>query len=164
MRRTLAKVSVGVLAFVAAIALWPANEPHKVPPRSVGPQSSAFSEALPYRELRDTRRGDNGRMYLTTKERLAAPYEQALGDVDPAAAHATRMSRRAFDGAPPTVPHAVTQRTHDCVACHGEGAVVAGIIAPRMLHEMRPSCTQCHVPGSGARQDERAPLMVENDP
>lgn len=61
---------------------------------------------------------------------------------------AARARNRAYNGAPPTIPHPIDARNIDgCLACHGEGMVLAdGLIATRMPHEHLPGCTQCHVP------------------
>lgn len=58
---------------------------------------------------------------------------------------AIRASRRAYNGAPPVIPHAVEQ-TNDaaCYVCHGEGAVVGQRIANRMSHGPLANCVQCH--------------------
>ena len=46
-------------------------------------------------------------------------------------ARAERAKRRAFDGAPPVIPHGVRQRTSaSCLACHRKGALVNGKLAP----------------------------------
>ncbi len=65
---------------------------------------------------------------------------------DKQAALAARASRRAYDGAPPTVPHAVRQSAAaECLACHDEGALLRGRTASMMSHRALTSCTQCHV-------------------
>ena len=54
--------------------------------------------------------------------------------------------RRAYDGAPPTVPHPVDQLDYpSCVACHAEGLMVEGRGAAVISHEGLTSCLQCHV-------------------
>jgi len=74
----------------------------------------------------------------------------------PAEARSTaeRANGRAYDGAPPTIPHDATIGT--CVTCHdGDGMVIDGVgIAPASPHgeaaaagNMR-SCRQCHVPAT----------------
>lgn len=64
-----------------------------------------------------------------------------------AAAVSQRMERRAYDGAPPVVPHPVTQESSaSCLACHGTGLAVKDRLASRISHEHFSSCTQCHVP------------------
>lgn len=63
-----------------------------------------------------------------------------------AAALQDRLRTRAFDGAPPAVPHPVDQRTAEsCLVCHGNGMVLAGRIATKMSHVMMSNCTQCHI-------------------
>lgn len=63
------------------------------------------------------------------------------------AALAQRAKRRAFDGAPPVVPHPIDQAgTASCLVCHGEGLLIGkGIWAPKMSHASLANCTQCHV-------------------
>jgi cytochrome c-type protein NapB len=71
------------------------------------------------------------------------------------AALADRAKNRAYDGAPPTVPHPVdAQSVASCLACHGEGLKVADRLASRISHAHLSNCTQCHV------EQSRAP--VEN--
>lgn len=63
---------------------------------------------------------------------------------------ARRGELRAFDGAPPVVPHDITQRNFpSCVACHVDGLVIEGRTAPAMSHELMANCTQCHVVSEG---------------
>jgi nitrate reductase (cytochrome), electron transfer subunit len=62
------------------------------------------------------------------------------------AANARRAQRRAFDGAPPVVPHAINQQNAaSCLVCHGEGMKVGPVVAPKMSHQAYANCTQCHV-------------------
>lgn len=63
-----------------------------------------------------------------------------------------RAARRAFDGAPPVVPHPIAQDSAAaCLACHGSGLVVKDKIASKISHAAYTSCTQCHVPAVGPR-------------
>ena len=63
-----------------------------------------------------------------------------------------RAARRAYDGAPPVVPHPIAQDSAAaCLACHGPGLVVKDKIASKMSHAAYTSCTQCHVPAVGPR-------------
>lgn len=59
----------------------------------------------------------------------------------------TRASRRAFNGAPPIIPH-VVEGTNDaaCYACHGEGKRIENQVANRMSHGFLANCVQCHAP------------------
>lgn len=64
---------------------------------------------------------------------------------DKLASTRTRASRRAFNGAPPIIPHAV-QGTSDaaCYACHGKGLLIDKKVAGQMSHGFLANCTQCH--------------------
>lgn len=68
------------------------------------------------------------------------------------AALSARASRRAYDGAPPTVPHPIAQDSSAaCLACHGEGLQVKDRFASKISHpNYGGSCTQCHVSSRGA--------------
>ncbi|MFU8803470.1 MAG: diheme cytochrome c precursor [Bradymonadaceae bacterium] len=67
-----------------------------------------------------------------------------------ARALAERKERRAYDGAPPTIPHPIRETgAVECMACHGEGLVIDGQRAPAMSHEYMANCTQCHVLADG---------------
>lgn len=64
-----------------------------------------------------------------------------------AKALAERAARRAFDGAPPTVPHPMDQTSsQSCLLCHGEGLIVKDRVAAKISHSHYGNCTQCHVP------------------
>jgi len=59
---------------------------------------------------------------------------------------ADRAKNRAYDGAPPTIPHPVeAQSAASCLACHGEGLKVGDRLASRISHAQLTNCTQCHV-------------------
>jgi len=63
---------------------------------------------------------------------------------------ADRKTRRAFNGAPPTVPHSVNQLDSiACMACHGEGLQASTLRASKIPHPYYSSCTQCHVEQRG---------------
>jgi len=63
-----------------------------------------------------------------------------------AEALADRSARRAFAGAPPTVPHTIDQLdTASCLACHETGLAVGKRRAPKMCHELLSACNQCHI-------------------
>ncbi len=63
-----------------------------------------------------------------------------------------RAERRAYDGAPPMIPHAINYRdVESCVACHSQDAnvIVGGKRTPAMSHPYMTNCTQCHAPAGG---------------
>jgi cytochrome c-type protein NapB len=106
--------------------------------------------AVTYSELRNSRRGKNGKMYEGAfaalraagpglNEPVAQNEEQKLKALE------RRAGRRAYAGAPPTIPHSVQERSPSaCLACHGQGAQIAGLTAPAMSHKAYSMCTQCH--------------------
>jgi cytochrome c-type protein NapB len=62
------------------------------------------------------------------------------------AALVDRLRTRAFDGAPPTIPHPIEQQSAaSCMVCHAQGLKLADKIATRISHANYSSCTQCHV-------------------
>lgn len=78
------------------------------------------------------------------------PPDFTVPEADRERAREERAKRRAFDGAPPVVPHPIVQdASAACLACHGPGLVIKDRVAPRISHDPYASCTQCHVPNSG---------------
>jgi len=56
-----------------------------------------------------------------------------------------RQATRAYDGAPPVIPHPIDQRGYpSCLTCHERGAKIGTHVAPVMSHAPLASCTQCH--------------------
>jgi cytochrome c-type protein NapB len=67
-------------------------------------------------------------------------------DEERAQALAVRASRRAYDGAPPRIPHTVPQLgALPCAQCHREGLRVGPHVAGAMSHGDFQSCLGCHV-------------------
>jgi cytochrome c-type protein NapB len=111
---------------------------------------SATANPVPrYADVGATPRGPNATLYQGAFDRLALALPALADPVEPgdrAQALAARAARRAYDGAPPVIPHAIDQRgVPDCLACHGQGMVVAGKVAKVMSHAAYASCVQCHV-------------------
>lgn len=111
--------------------------------------------ALSYTELRAGTRSPNQALAPTwwrslPSPDLFAPVVQSASDRE--AAVARRAARRAYDGAPPTVPHPVEQLgVPGCLTCHERGAKIAEHVAPKMSHAPMGSCVQCHVPAEDPR-------------
>ncbi len=88
------------------------------------------------------------------KSRLSdlSPHD-ALDSVvssDPEELRYRRDSRRAYDGAPPVVPHPIDQHTAEsCLQCHGKALRIGDVVAPAISHPEYTSCTQCHVSTKG---------------
>lgn len=60
---------------------------------------------------------------------------------------------RAFDGAPPVMPHRVFMR-ESCLSCHSGPAAREEI---RTTHPERSNCVQCHLPAQTEREFARIP-------
>lgn len=94
------------------------------------------SEAGPFRDLRENL------------------HVVSLGEPSPHVVVRTRMDRRerrVYEGAPPWIPHPVSDledRTQDCAPCHTFGGYNPGIrtYSPRTPHPEYTNCLQCHVP------------------
>lgn len=146
-------VGAAVAVAVAVVGYFTAT---RDPPRASRVQAepgARTAERMPaYSEMGERRRGPNADMYTTAFETLTLGKPSLLEPVvqteqDKQTALLARASRRAYDGAPPTIPHEVRQRDFpDCLACHDKGAKVASKWAPRMSHARYDNCTQCHVP------------------
>ncbi len=107
-------------------------------------QDDAGGDAMPsYSMLRTTARG--GTSWTEEVAALSASSPEPVGG-DKASALAGRRGNRAYDGAPPTVPHPVRQNAApECLACHEEGLRIRDRSASAMSHRELTSCTQCHV-------------------
>lgn len=148
---------LGLVVFSASVIVSFA-EFRKPPPKRAGYTSgdavapAQGQHALDYTELRHTQRGPARDVYRESMETLRArlpaltePLVRTPGERDQMLA--SRAARRAYDGAPPTVPHPVDERASpNCVVCHEHGAMVGTLRAPAMSHAMLSSCLQCHVP------------------
>jgi len=60
---------------------------------------------------------------------------------------AERASRRAFEGAPPVMPHSedFSGGRQTCLDCHARGMSIGDRRARAMSHHPMPNCVQCHV-------------------
>ena len=126
------------------------GEPVRVDPLpdSEVPYSRELTRAVGYDEMARLDIGPNA-AFRSHLNRLVSDAPAPGVGLDPATRRDSRLrraARRAFDGAPPTIPHPVTGRgSETCLACHGEGFQVDGWGARPMPHEPYGSCTQCHV-------------------
>jgi nitrate reductase (cytochrome), electron transfer subunit len=79
--------------------------------------------------------------------------------------HARRGTRRAYDGAPPVVPHPIDQTSAaSCLACHGQPTVIGGVSVAQISHPPYQNCLQCHAagtgPGPGWTHPSRSPALT----
>jgi cytochrome c-type protein NapB len=79
---------------------------------------------------------------------VSEPWTPPAGTVPPERrdALAERALLRAFDGAPPVIPHEIEQRSSAaCLDCHGWTDEADDKGAPKVPHTVLANCTQCHV-------------------
>ncbi|HVK16158.1 MAG TPA: nitrate reductase cytochrome c-type subunit [Fimbriiglobus sp.] len=77
---------------------------------------------------------------------------------------ADRAKNRAYDTAPPTIPHPTEGMTAaSCIACHGTGIKVGDKVATKVSHPHLTNCTQCHVEGSNSVLAQFDTPPAEND-
>ncbi|QRK04409.1 nitrate reductase cytochrome c-type subunit [Archangium violaceum] len=126
-------------------------------PAASDPHAQRAERVSSYSELREARRGANAHMYegaiasLSEEAFPVKPLPVATSE-QRAEAVARRKTHRAYDGAPPTIPHEIDQReVPGCLACHGDGMKLGNRVAPRISHPPYQSCTQCHVVGESPR-------------
>lgn len=131
------------------------------------PPAGTAPEARSYRDMRAAMHGPNAAVQPAWWRALAvpdlfAPVVQSEADRD--AALERRTARRAYDGAPPTIPHAIDQLAPpSCLTCHEHGARIASMVAPRISHPPLGSCVQCHVVAADPRPGVATPPAPATD-
>ena len=56
-----------------------------------------------------------------------------------------RATLRAYEGAPPVIPHAIADlNIQSCRACHAQGLLAGDKLAKMVSHTYLTNCTQCH--------------------
>ena len=109
-------------------------------------------EAPPYLAMREVPKANGA--WVNQLRNLEQPATDLFATNRPGArgeAIEQRLARRAYDGAPPIIPHPVEQvSAASCLACHGEGKIIKDRVAARISHAHYSNCTQCHVPSVGA--------------
>lgn len=142
-------IAAGVIGFFTGVRRAP--EPRGYVPPDRVPAAEGATPAPTHAQLGAMRLGDNRNRHPAQLATLAQDRPPLTEEV-----HATseerqatlerRARQRAFDGAPPTIPHPIDQRGFpSCLSCHAEGMRVFGKTAPPMSHGELGSCTQCHV-------------------
>jgi cytochrome c-type protein NapB len=126
----------------------PGPLPHAQASHREGPGDAP--PAVTYAELAHAKIKANAQ-FKSDLEKLIAqrpgPFEPVVRtDEMKLAALADRARNRAFDGAPPTIPHPVTSTlATSCLSCHQVGLPVGDRIATKVSHPYYANCTQCHV-------------------
>lgn len=107
--------------------------------------------AVSYAEIASTPMGPTKPWQATPQTLPGADYD-LYSKIEPSeaekeASSKLRASRRAFNGAPPIIPHPVENTTDAaCYACHSNGVKMAGLKASVMSHQFLGNCLQCHAP------------------
>lgn len=142
-----------IIGFFVGTDPRPKEEPRLAPqPPQLGAAPHSSRPVPSYAALRDQRPGPNagwGGDLEALRDEAPRPVLPQGPERDEARGRdlAARAERRAYDGAPPTIPHPVGQSQRaECLACHLEGLRVGERVASAMSHEPYGQCTQCHVP------------------
>jgi cytochrome c-type protein NapB len=128
--------------------------PTATPPPSPVHHTTDATEAPRYADLRDRSRQPNHGWQSALASLPPAPAFTA--DTPAPSADALelllgqRAARRAYNGAPPTVPHPIDQyQSASCLACHGTPTRIGQIDVPQISHAPFTHCIQCHAPQHG---------------
>lgn len=118
------------------------------------PAVTSAPEAPRYADLADRTRQPNHTWHSATATLPPSPaftaYTPRLSTEELTVLLAHRDARRAYAGAPPTVPHPIDQHSSaSCLACHGQPTRVGRIDVPQLSHPAYTNCIQCHAPASG---------------
>lgn len=138
-------VTVAVVFGCALVGYIRGIQPPPPLPRTAPPEphASAAPPAVGYANIAAARRAPE----------LVGPFDPVTRTEGmKLAALADRAKNRAFDGAPPTVPHPTDGMTTaaNCLVCHGPGLRLGDRVATRMSHPQYSTCVQCHAPGPPA--------------
>ncbi|MEN8149795.1 MAG: nitrate reductase cytochrome c-type subunit [Planctomycetota bacterium] len=142
------------------------SEPATLPSRRAPDVAAVGADLTPgqnYGDLRARRFGPSSEVssHLSKLRALLPGLKDEVVQSDELRRQAveSRAMNRAYDGAPPFVPHAVDERSADsCLACHAEGLKVKDRTAPVMSHTSMPNCLQCHASTAPRWDAEEASL------
>jgi cytochrome c-type protein NapB len=155
---TLVVAAVGLVFGVRGTGRDVQSHPGEHPPATV-------AAARAYADMRQGMQGPNagiqpGWWDSLPRPDLFAPVVQSAEDR--LAALARRGRQRAYDGAPPTIPHEIDQLgVPACLSCHEHGARIATLVAPKMSHQPHGNCVQCHVVATDPRPGVVTPPAPE---
>ncbi len=147
-------ISIAVVGYFTGLQL-PMQAPHeslrlRVDDAQLPHNESRDDSVIPATRYADmaavTRRHRRPTQLASLKSTTNPLGEIRIGPEDKRAALRRREQNRAFNGAPPTIPHPTDQHSDaSCVACHGDGILTKTLRIPRMSHDLLANCTQCHV-------------------
>ena len=146
-------VGIGLVGFLVGIAqpVVPTRATHHV----AALPTESIRLAPSYREINSAAVGPNQSWTSSftslkqTRPDLLAPVIRTPAMKD--AALRDRLRTRAFDGAPPVVPHRVEhQSAQSCLVCHRDGMQLGSQIATKISHPHFANCLGCHVEQAGS--------------
>jgi cytochrome c-type protein NapB len=157
-------VGVAVVGFLLGINDTPPRVAPTPPERAaVGdvPAAAGYAE-LPAAPIKANDRWENALSSLRSP--TPSPFDPVTRTEEmKLAALADRSKNRAFDTAPPTVPHPIEQaNAASCLACHGTGLWVKDKLATRVSHPHLTNCTQCHAEGANPALAKFDAPLTEN--
>ncbi len=139
-------------------ASQPAENSWQIPPQQepVNKSKGAVPIVVDYKELPKSKIGPN-RNWQSSFTRLETaspkPPKKAPAEVEIKKALKERADRRAFLGAPPVIPHPITELSStSCMVCHEKGLVIDNKITPKISHPFYANCTQCHIAVGGKEE------------
>lgn len=166
--RPLALVSLLIVAALSIVGFFTGTEtraPRRPPLPTNAPHLHNDDEvplARSYSELRRTPRGKGSGWEQGARKARTLDNGEPLTQETLDRALARRAKRRAYDGAPPTVPHPIAQNSApECLACHGQSLRLGTARAGALPHDEFTNCAQCHVeqdssvPGGTLAHDPR---------
>lgn len=132
-------------------------------------ESGTVPQAVGYAEMVHARHLKANGFWQQSLEKFSEPPEELLAVVLPSLGEKQeemkqRLQIRAFDGAPPRIPHPMDQITDaSCLSCHEKGMKMKDRYVPAMSHGTLANCTQCHVPMEGPPSKEAGVLKQPLD-
>ena len=124
---------------------------NSLPPSDIIPANPRLLPALSYSEIANSVMGPT-KAWQAARQSLPQTKYDVYTKIEPSEAEKVassrlRASRRAYNGAPPIIPHPV-ENTNDaaCYACHSGGMKLEGLKASVMSHAYLANCVQCHAP------------------
>ncbi len=117
------------------------------------PDDASALPALSYVDIRQQRIGPTRQRVSSVaslRNQREIPLEGFVPDPEAKRASlALRAERRAYNGAPPIIPHDVEQLSNaSCLTCHGAGFQLENRTAKQLPHPYLANCMQCHAPNA----------------
>jgi cytochrome c-type protein NapB len=152
-----AGITIAVVGYLTGI-----REPRQpeLPPPPISVPRAGLHDAVDYSQLPTTRLhpavGTTGSLVQLKFDKPGIFDAVTRTEDMKREALADRAKNRAYDGAPPTIPHSVeAQSAAACLACHRDGIKVGDRVASAVSHAHFSNCLQCHV--------AQSPVPVAND-